>query len=64
MRVRVSPCIIAPPMEEACGPENAVIPNLAFLGGSAGEHVSGTCGAIVIPTPLTLTLEIPTQNEK
>lgn len=64
MRVRVSPCVIAPPMEDTCGPENAVIPNLVLLGGSAGEHVSGTRGAIVIPTPLTLALEIPTQNEK
>lgn len=52
-------------MEDACGPENAVIPNLAFLGGSAGVYrVSGTRGTIFISTPLTLALEIPTKNEK
>lgn len=65
IRVRVSPCVFVAPMEDACGPENAVIPNLAFLGGSAGVYrVSGTHGTIFISTPLTLALEIPTKNEK
>lgn len=52
-------------MEDTCGPENAVIPSLAFLGGSAVVYrMSGIRGATVISTPLTLVLEIPTQNEK